>query len=56
MICKLDGRVFGEAIVETFEEISFAKDIGIIGNHNSCFTEGSATMSDWIFLFIKFFR
>jgi len=46
MICKLDGRVFGEAIVEVFEEISFAEDIGVIGNHNSCFAEGSATASE----------
>ena len=56
MVCKPNGGIFDESIIEAFEEISFAKDIGVIGNHNSYFAKESATASDWIFLFIKFFR
>ena len=43
MVCKPDGRAFGETIVEAFEKISFVKDIGVIDNHDSCFAEGGAT-------------
>ena len=56
MVREPDGGVLSKTIIETFEEISFAKDVGIIDNHNSCFAEGSATASDWVFLFVKFFR
>ena len=55
MVREPDGRILSKTIIETFEEISFAKDTRIIGNHNSCFAEGSATASDWVFFFIKFF-
>jgi len=55
MICKPDSGIFGEAIVEAFEEVSFAKNIGVIGNHNSCFAEGSTSASDWVFFLVEFF-
>ena len=47
MICKLYSGIFSEAIVETFKEVSFAKDIGVIGNHDSSFAKESAMASDW---------
>ena len=56
MICKPDGGTFSKTIVETFEEISFAKGDGIIGNYDSCLAKRGATASDWVFLFIKFFN
>ena len=55
MICKPDSGIFGEAIIEAFEEVNFAKDIGVIGNHDSSFAERSATTSNWVFLFTKVF-
>ena len=56
MVREPDGRILSKTVIETFEEISFAKDTGIIGNHNSCFAEGSAMASDWVLFFVKFFR
>ena len=39
LICKPDGGGFREAIIEAFEEISNAKGLRVIGNHNGCFAE-----------------
>ena len=55
MVCEPDGRIFGESIVEAYEEISFTKDIGVIDNHYCCFTEGTASAGDWILSIIEFF-
>ena len=55
MVCELDSRIFGESIVEASEEISFTKDIGIIGDHYCYFTKGTASAGDWILSIIEFF-
>ena len=39
VICKPDGGVLSKSIIESLEEISLAKDVGVIGNHYGCFTE-----------------
>ena len=55
MVCKPDGGILGKSIIEAFEEIIFAKNIGVVVDHNSCFAEGGAMASDWVFFFVKFF-
>ena len=40
MVCKPNGGIFDDSIIEAFEEISFAKDVGVIGNHYGCFAKG----------------
>ena len=39
LICKPNSGSFRETIVETLEEVSNAKDLGFIGNHDGCFAE-----------------
>jgi hypothetical protein len=55
MICKPNGGILNKTIIEALEEISFAKDIGVIGNHDGSFTKGSAMDSDWVLFFAKIF-
>ena len=54
MVCKPDSGIFSKSVIEAFEEVGFAKDIGVIGNHDGCFAEGGTSASDWIF-FVEFF-
>ena len=39
MVRKPDGGILSKTIIKTFEEISFAENIGVVGNHNSYFAE-----------------
>ena len=38
-ICKPDGGDFRIAIIKALEKVSYAEDLGVIGNHYSSFAE-----------------